>query len=569
MNLNIPFTLGLLVFSFTLFPFKSAAEDYTTSFNALSAIWGASIGNQASSNYLLEAHSEDLDLGRNIYTLCIDPQWPPFDILSTDNQHKGIFSEYLSLIAHELDIEWQLIPTNSWSQTLRFFRQGKCQFISGLNATPEREQIMLFSDVFLSAPMVIISRQDQPYVANLHSLAGKSLASVSGYRIAKAIQHKYPMIDIVYVNSTQDALRAVSRNTAYATVGSIFGMSYNVDALQLNNLKIIGHTEFTGQYRIAMQKQLSPLLPTLNMAIATISEQQKNIIINRWIRFMDYENIDYTWVWWTIAITGILSLVLVVRYYSILSYSRRLVIANEQLRIANDEQETLMKMVSHQYRTPLAIIESGLRLLRAELTKTSHTANDRIAAMGRATKRMKETLSISLGELHLPNTSVYADNSERTILAEVLAQVVQQFRDQDTGVNVTIKGYTDVHIAMPSAELRCCLDNILSNAFKYSATSRNSDAGQSVSICCKSIDPEWLLIKVKDNGVGIPRTEHDKIFSKFYRAQNSAEFPGVGIGLAIVRQIVSKYGGMVYLNSQITNGCEFLLQLPINTTSSD
>lgn len=494
----------------------------------------------------------------SVITLCVDPKWPPFDYLTPEGKHEGVFADFLDRIAQQLHIRFKVIATDSWKDSIRAFKAGDCQLISGLNKTPERSEFMLFTEPFLSAPMVIISRQKEPYVTSLQSLKGRSLASVKGYRIAGEIAKKYPHVELRYFESTQEALTAVANSNVYATVGSILGMNYNVDALGLKNLKIIGHSEFTGEYRIAIHPSLKRLRPVLNQAISALSEQDKNQIINQWVRLMDYKRPDYSLLWQVLFWLGLISSFFLYRHINTLKHNTHLANANKKLRVANEENETLIKMVSHQYRTPLAIIKSGLKLLSVEVKNDNPTAIQRLDAMNRATKRMSDTLDISLNEQR--NAS---NQFERTgefalcFLNQAIEQSLSTLKDQATGHQFIWVRTDNFKVMIPEKELVCCLDNVLGNAVKYSKPGDGP-----ISIICK-IRQDYIDVSVSDGGQGIVLAEKHKIFEKFYRGQNAGEVAGAGLGLTITTQLISQFGGTLDVENNTHKGCKFTLSLPL------
>ena len=102
-----------------------------------------------------------------------------------------------------------------------------------------------------------------------------------------------------------------------------------------------------------------------------------------------------------------------------------------------------------------------------------------------------------------------------------------------------------------------CLSNLIENAVKYS--------GKEV---CISIDAflkdNRLCLNVKDNGIGIPLQEQERIFEKFYRAQNipDANLPGIGLGLSYVKLMVEAHGGTISLQSETGKGTTFMIEIP-------
>ena len=99
-------------------------------------------------------------------------------------------------------------------------------------------------------------------------------------------------------------------------------------------------------------------------------------------------------------------------------------------------------------------------------------------------------------------------------------------------------------------------ENLMSNAFKYG---RNASGENVVKIGSRKNDDEWFFY-VKDNGRGIPKEYHEKIFGLFYRLDNTTE--GTGIGLSIVQKVMQFHEGRVWVESEPEKGATFWLAFP-------
>ena len=104
--------------------------------------------------------------------------------------------------------------------------------------------------------------------------------------------------------------------------------------------------------------------------------------------------------------------------------------------------------------------------------------------------------------------------------------------------------------------MRFVFNNLLSNAIKY------SPSGGAVVIEVNSRE-ENVLLTIKDNGIGIPPEEADKIFESFYRTKNALDLPGTGLGLAIVKRAVELHGGDIAAQSELNSGTTFRITIPI------
>ncbi|WP_228015950.1 sensor histidine kinase [Synechocystis salina] len=109
--------------------------------------------------------------------------------------------------------------------------------------------------------------------------------------------------------------------------------------------------------------------------------------------------------------------------------------------------------------------------------------------------------------------------------------------------------------------LRHTLENVLSNAIKYSAP------GSTVTLDI-SRDEEHLLFQVQDEGIGIPPQDREKLFEAFHRASNVGDVPGTGLGLSIVKRYVEFQGGTIQVTSVPEKGTTMVIKLPLNPVSA-
>jgi two-component system, OmpR family, phosphate regulon sensor histidine kinase PhoR len=117
---------------------------------------------------------------------------------------------------------------------------------------------------------------------------------------------------------------------------------------------------------------------------------------------------------------------------------------------------------------------------------------------------------------------------------------------------------TSPAIIADAGRLRQILGNLVSNAIKF--TPRGGNVQISVQI-----KTPWIVLQVQDSGIGIAKSEHQKIFSKFMQVEKSLtrEIGGVGLGLAIVKDLVQLHDGRVEVKSEVSKGSTFSVSLPI------
>ncbi|HEU0227797.1 MAG TPA: ATP-binding protein, partial [Arachidicoccus soli] len=138
----------------------------------------------------------------------------------------------------------------------------------------------------------------------------------------------------------------------------------------------------------------------------------------------------------------------------------------------------------------------------------------------------------------------------------VALETIQQTHE-DFDIEV-IGNETSITINADESRIEQVLINYLTNALKYSINQKKVKISREVS-------DGNLIIRVKDNGIGIPAEKQRLIFSKFYRVEESSlKFQGLGIGLYICAEIIKRHNGELGVSSSTDNGSEFYFSIPIN-----
>ena len=124
----------------------------------------------------------------------------------------------------------------------------------------------------------------------------------------------------------------------------------------------------------------------------------------------------------------------------------------------------------------------------------------------------------------------------------------------ESGAQVTVGKLPNVWA--DGTQLEALFQNLIGNAVKF-----RGDRPPRVEITAKQVESNWLFA-VRDNGIGIKPEFHERVFEIFKRLQSQDRFPGTGIGLAICKRIVERYGGRIWVESQFGQGSTFYFTLP-------
>jgi signal transduction histidine kinase len=226
-----------------------------------------------------------------------------------------------------------------------------------------------------------------------------------------------------------------------------------------------------------------------------------------------------------------------------------------QLEASNRELESFTYSVSHDLRAPLRAINGFAEMVQeAYGQKLDDEGRRKLGVIRDSSLRMGQLIDDLLAFSRLGRQAISTVEADMAALAR---QVFEELRVASTGnpVRLTIK-------PMPSAWcdpalIRQVWINVLANAIKFSAVKEESliEAGGYA-------DGAQDVYYVKDNGVGFDMCYHEKLFGVFERLHSAKEFPGTGVGLAIVKRVVERHGGRVWAEGRVDAGATFFFALP-------
>jgi len=256
--------------------------------------------------------------------------------------------------------------------------------------------------------------------------------------------------------------------------------------------------------------------------------------------------------------------------YAIISHNEitAQVIANQKLSQAlayehqvNHLKSQFFSMVSHEFRTPLAVLMTQIYLLRAhhpDLDIQNGTA--RLSKMEEMIGNLNELLDelISIGKYELEEVTLHPRMLAVDEFVREIIQDIELTHGLSEKVNLIVRG-TLQRVRSDESQIRKIVTNLLTNAVKYTP-----DPAGSVYVEIETTD-DALEISVRDEGIGIPDDAQPKLFNVFFRAENAEIFNGTGLGLVIVKHAVELLQGTIQINSKLGQGTEFSIIIPIGS----
>jgi two-component system sensor histidine kinase KdpD len=226
----------------------------------------------------------------------------------------------------------------------------------------------------------------------------------------------------------------------------------------------------------------------------------------------------------------------------------------EQLR------SSLLSSVSHDLRTPLAVITGAASTLLEQHTEIPEsTRSDLIQTILDEAERLNRLIRNLLDMTRLESGAMTLKR-ELMPLEEIVGAALNRLEGRLVGHEVRVELPADLPLVpCDPILLEQALINLLENAVKYGKDPLEVNAARY---------PEEVMLEVADRGAGIPPGEEERIFEKFHRAGREGTPGGVGLGLAICRAIVTAHGGRIRADQRDGGGAAFRMYLPLHAPGS-
>ena len=229
----------------------------------------------------------------------------------------------------------------------------------------------------------------------------------------------------------------------------------------------------------------------------------------------------------------------------------------EKERRMTAQQRNFVAMTSHEFRTPLTVIDAqAQRLIKLKDRLTPNDLLERATRIRSAVTRLTGIMDSLLGDSRLLDEQVVCHPCEFDP-ATLLHEVCQLHRETSRGADIR-EEFGELPSTMHGDPklLFALFSNLLSNAVKYSA------AGSPVDVMARMKPEGGLLVHVRDRGIGIPDRDRVHLFERYYRGTNAVGVAGSGVGLHLVAMVLELHGGAIEVESRAGEGSTFIVHLP-------
>jgi PAS domain S-box-containing protein len=226
-----------------------------------------------------------------------------------------------------------------------------------------------------------------------------------------------------------------------------------------------------------------------------------------------------------------------------------------ELKAANRELEAFSYSVSHDLRAPLRAMDGFSRILARQYENLLD--DDGKHLLNRVRQNAKQMAELIDDMLRLSRITRAELRITRVDLTAMAQEILDSLHASELDRHVETKITSGLRVNADERLLRVAMENLLGNAWKF--TSKTGNALIEVGVEVIENDPVFFI---KDNGVGFSMDYANKLFGPFQRLHTVEEFPGTGIGLAIVQRIFNRHGGKIWAESKLGEGASFYFTIP-------
>jgi len=214
-----------------------------------------------------------------------DPDWLPQEAFTSEGRYVGIVADILDLIEARLGIIFERVPVNTWDEAVRLAETAEVDILS--ETTSSERESLTFTEPYLDFPVVIIAEQGTEPISDPGELKGKRVAVVKDYGYVVPFRRQFPDLDYVAVDTVRDGLMRLSANEVDAFISATPTAYYLMSELGMMNLKVVGSTDHSLDLGFGVRQDLPVLVSILNKALASITEEEKFKIRQKWVPIID------------------------------------------------------------------------------------------------------------------------------------------------------------------------------------------------------------------------------------------------------------------------------------------
>ena len=314
----------------------------------------------------LTAEERAFLLGKQL-RLGVDSARPPFEFLDEKGVYSGISAGFIQVCLQRLGVPFVLVPGLNVSAALKKMEAGEIDVIPKIAPDPERAKSVIFTRSHATFASVLVTRQNVRSVKGLDDLTGLKVGVLNGLIVEASMKRDFPNLPLISLPDVRTALVELSSGNIDVYIEHMAIVSYNIDKLGLNNLKIAAQTPYNYEMAFGVRKDWPLLASALDKALASLSKQERAAITGRWLTVEYQPGINW-------KIYGPIALVLFIIIIVVIIWNRSLrkVIRQREMIQEQLQENSRMLELRSEIKAKLSRIAVDLQQARnfEELTRT-------------------------------------------------------------------------------------------------------------------------------------------------------------------------------------------------------
>ncbi|QDL94251.1 transporter substrate-binding domain-containing protein (plasmid) [Paroceanicella profunda] len=294
----------------------------------------------------------------------------PVEFTDADGTHAGIVSDILSRVSASTGLMLEMTPDRNFAEQVAALTAGETDFISAAQPGPETDRLLDFTRPYLTAPVVLLTRTNAPFLRDIDGLQGLRVGVVYGSPVHDQVERSHPGLALESAPDMTTLLTALSDGGIDVAIANLMMAGHALDELDLGNVKVASSTGFTTSYAMAVRKGDTVLRDVLQTAIDAIDPRDMDSFRNRWAALRLETGPDIrTVLAWGVPVTGAVVALLIV----VVLWNRRLRREMRERRVAElriteqalelERQRNLLQVVMDAMTVGVVAFDRGLRLI--------------------------------------------------------------------------------------------------------------------------------------------------------------------------------------------------------------
>ncbi|RLD59061.1 MAG: hypothetical protein DRJ01_11795, partial [Bacteroidetes bacterium] len=475
--------------------------------------------------------------------LSVHPNWMPFEQIDKTGKLKGVSADIIQMISKSINKPIELVPTETWTQTVKNIQNKKCDIITMIKSSTNRGKYMNFTKPYITEAVVVATKEDKFFIKESSDLKNRKIGVVEGSSFINILKQKH--LDIVTVKSVKEGLEKVEKDKLFGFVDILPPIAYTIQHEGMINLKVAGRLEFDMQFCIASCNDEPLLNSIIQKALNKINEEQIKAIVGKWVAIKVEQSINYQKL---IYVSLFFSSILLVIYFK----NRSIRKINKELEQAFLEKDKFFSIIAHDLKGPIGNFANILNSFKLEDIDQDFYYHLRASAKN-TYELLLELLTWSRVQRKQLKIVPINFNINQALKKAILSL---QLSADKKDIKLILQNENAVYAYADIQMINTVIRNLISNAIKF------SKQGDTINLQTEVVN-NGIKVSVIDRGVGMT----DEIISKLFKLGANTSMPGTmgergtGLGLLLCKEFVNLNKGEIGVESQPDKGSTFWFTL--------